>query len=65
MKCLHSLMIIMDSFLGQHNPSNYFALTAIWLVFGLIAVSGVGMEIKQLLNKTGGNLNEISNGTFI
>lgn len=20
-------MIIMDSFLGQHNPSNYFALT--------------------------------------
>ena len=27
MKCLHSLMIIMDSFLGQHNPSNYFALT--------------------------------------
>ncbi|MDU2007532.1 MAG: LytTR family DNA-binding domain-containing protein, partial [Lachnospiraceae bacterium] len=26
-KCLHSLMIIMDSFLGQHNPSNYFALT--------------------------------------
>ena len=38
---------------------------AIWLVFGLIAVSGVGMEIKQLLNKTGGNLNEISNVTFI
>ena len=27
MKCLHFLMIIMDSFLGQHNPSNYFALT--------------------------------------
>ena len=26
-KCLHFLMIIMDSFLGQHNPSNYFALT--------------------------------------
>ncbi|MCB5492036.1 MarR family transcriptional regulator, partial [Thomasclavelia ramosa] len=25
--CLHFLMIIMDSFLGQHNPSNYFALT--------------------------------------
>ena len=22
-------MIIMDSFLGQHNPSNYFALTHI------------------------------------
>ena len=30
-KCLHSLMIIMDWFLGQHNPSNYFALTmCIW-----------------------------------
>lgn len=27
MKCLHFLIIIMDSFLGQHNPSNYFALT--------------------------------------
>ena len=27
MKCLHFLMIIIDSFLGQHNPSNYFALT--------------------------------------
>ena len=26
-KCLHSLMIIMNWFLGQHNPSNYFALT--------------------------------------
>lgn len=33
-KCLHSLLIIMGYFLGQHNPSNYFALTekvpAIW-----------------------------------
>ena len=27
MKCLHFLMIIMDSFLGQHNPLKYFALT--------------------------------------
>lgn len=26
-KCLHSLLIIMGYFLGQHNPSNYFALT--------------------------------------
>ena len=28
-------MIIMDSFLGQHNPSNYFALTiyALWCVY--------------------------------
>jgi hypothetical protein len=26
---LHFLMIIMDSFLGQHNPSNYFALTIV------------------------------------
>ena len=26
-KCLHSLMIIMDWILGQSNPSNYFALT--------------------------------------
>jgi hypothetical protein len=24
---LHSLLIIMGYFLGQHNPSNYFALT--------------------------------------
>ena len=31
-KCLHSLMIIMDWFLGQHNPSNYFALTVFWFV---------------------------------
>ena len=30
-----------------------------------VAVSGIGVEIKQLLKKTGGNLNEISNGTFI
>lgn len=27
MKCLHFLMIIMDSFIGQHNPLKYFALT--------------------------------------
>ncbi|RHR99061.1 hypothetical protein DWW13_18350 [Blautia sp. AF14-40] len=24
---MHSLLIIMGYFLGQHNPSNYFALT--------------------------------------
>ncbi len=26
-KCLHSLLIIMEYFLGQHNPLDYFALT--------------------------------------
>ena len=26
-KCLHSLVIIMEYFLGQHNPLDYFALT--------------------------------------
>ena len=39
MKCLHFLMIIMDSFLGQHNPSNYFALTLILDEFLLSPVS--------------------------
>ena len=43
MKCLHSLMIIMDSFLGQHNPSNYFALT-----MNGLDIEGV-QQIKQLL----------------
>ena len=27
----------MDSFLGQHNPSNYFALTFSWLIMSLYA----------------------------
>ena len=60
--CLSSIIIILKISGVELFATCYFA---IWLVFGLIAVSGIGVEIKQLLKKTGGNLNEISNGTFI
>ncbi len=43
MKCLHFLMIIMDSFLGQHNPLKYFALTL-----------QSKDELKELVDKKGG-----------
>ena len=60
--CLSSSIVILKISGVELFATCYFA---IWLVFGLIAVSGVGVEIKQLLKKAGGNLNEISHGTFI
>ena len=60
--CLSSSIVILKISGVELFATCYFA---IWLVFGVIAVSSVGVEIKQLLKKTGGNLNEISNGTFI
>ena len=60
--CLSSSIIILKISGVELFATCYFT---IWLVFGLIAVSGIGVEIKQLLKKAGGNLNEISNGTFI
>ena len=60
--CLSSGIVILKISGVELFATCYFA---IWLVFGLIAVSGVGVEVKQLLKKAGGNLNEISNGTFI
>ena len=39
-------MIIMDSFLGQHNPSNYFALTA-YIVSLLFSIELFGVTYEK------------------
>ena len=37
----------------------------LWVAIGCLTISGAGLELRKLLKKAGGNLNEINYGTFI
>lgn len=37
----------------------------VWVAIGCLTISGLGLELRKLLNKAGGNLNEINYGTLI
>lgn len=38
---------------------------SLWVAIGCLTISGAGLELRKLLKKAGGNLNEINYGTFI
>lgn len=60
--CLCCAIIIAKiSDIEIYQTSNFGA----WFGIGLAALCGTGIEIQKLLKRAGGNLNEISYGTFI
>jgi len=60
--CLCCIIIIAKISDVEIYQTSYFG---VWFGIGLIALCGTGIEIHKLLKRAGGNLNEISYGTFI
>lgn len=60
--CLCCIIVIVKISGMEIYQTSYFNM---WLWIGLIALCGTGIEMHKLLKKAGGNLNEISHGTFV
>lgn len=60
--CLSCIIMILKISDIAIYETAYFS---IWLLTGVIAFCGVVIELHKLLRKVGGNLNEVSYGTFV
>ena len=60
--CL-SCIIVMLKISGTTIFETYYF--GVWVGIGTVAIIGMGLELRKLLKKVGGNLNEINYGAVI